>query len=85
MKVTVKIVPYAKTTELVGEFAGVWRIRVAAPPKENKANGKLVAWLAKKLGLAKSLVTIKKGHTSSIKIIRIEGEWSKEDFTNMLK
>lgn len=84
-KITVKISPNAKQSGFAGEFAGVWRIRVDAPPKENKANRRLVEWLAEKLGISKSKIEILKGHVSSIKIIEIVTERSREDLLEILK
>jgi len=85
MKITVKVVPNSKQTEFAGEFAGVWRVRVSAPPQENKANRCLVEWLASKLDIPKSMVRVLKGHTSSIKIIEIDTEKERGDILSMMK
>jgi uncharacterized protein (TIGR00251 family) len=51
----------------------VLRVRVAAPPVKGKANKELIAFLAQKLGVSKSVLTIIKGHTSRNKVIAIDG------------
>lgn len=62
---------------------GVWRVKVAAPPVEGKANRELIAFLAQKLGLGKGNLTIIKGHASRNKVIAIDG-LSQEEVTRRL-
>ena len=60
----------AKRTELLkfDEEKKVWRIAVAAPREENKANQELVRFLTK---MVKKPVRIKSGLTSKQKVIQI--------------
>ena len=46
---TVRVVPRASRTEVVGEANGVLRIRLAAPPVDGAANEELVRVLARAL------------------------------------
>lgn len=76
MRLAVKAVPNARTSEVVGweddPVAGrVLKVRIAAPAVEGKANEALRGFLAKKLGLAKSEVLLEKGDTSRVKRFRI--------------
>ncbi|MBK5566626.1 DUF167 domain-containing protein [Ensifer sp. 2YAB10] len=50
------------------------KVRVSAVPEKGKANQALVAFLAKKLGLAKSRLSLISGDTQRKKILRIDGD-----------
>ncbi|MBL8544124.1 MAG: DUF167 domain-containing protein [Hyphomonadaceae bacterium] len=47
------------------------RVRVA--PENNEANRALEALIAKAFGVAKSKVSVARGHTARIKVLEIEG------------
>ena len=65
--------PRASRDKIVGEHDGRLKVQITAPPVDNQANKQLVAFLAKKLGVAKSAVEIVKGETSRQKTIKIDG------------
>ena len=69
---TVHVQPGAKTTEIVGLHGDALKIRLAAPPVDGKANATLIAFIADRLGIAKSAITVKIGQTSRRKTIAIE-------------
>ena len=69
----VKVVPGASRTRYLGEWEGRARIAVAAAPERGKANDELTAFLAKALKLPKRAVSVVSGHTTPLKVIRIEG------------
>ena len=69
---TVHVQPGAKTTEIVGLHGDALKIRLAAPPVDGKANASLIAFIADRLGTAKSAITVKSGQTSRRKTIAIE-------------
>ena len=48
------------------------KVRVSAVPEKGKANQALIAFLSKKLGLAKSKLSLISGETQRKKILRIE-------------
>lgn len=48
------------------------KARVRAPPEDGKANAALEAMIAKALGVAKSKVSVARGHTARIKVLEIE-------------
>ncbi|WP_104665519.1 DUF167 domain-containing protein [Ensifer adhaerens] len=50
------------------------KVRVSAVPEKGKANQALLAFLAKKLGLAKTKLSLISGETQRKKILRIEGD-----------
>ncbi|HMT07444.1 MAG TPA: DUF167 domain-containing protein [Pyrinomonadaceae bacterium] len=69
--ITVRVVPRASKSEVVGEIDGVLKVRIAAPPVDGAANAELVKLLAKHFSVSKSSVEIVSGATSKTKIIRI--------------
>jgi uncharacterized protein (TIGR00251 family) len=75
-KLHVKATPNARTSEITGWeddplHGRILRVRIAAPPVEGKANAALRAFLADRLGLAKSQVILEKGDTSRIKTFSV--------------
>ena len=69
----VRAQPRASKTELAGGHGDAIRIRVAAPPVEGEANEELVRFLAKKLGVARSSVSIVSGDGGRDKLIEVSG------------
>lgn len=65
--------PGAKTTQAVGEHGGRLKLKIAAPPVDNKANAHLLAWLADRLGVPKASVTLVRGETSRQKTVAVRG------------
>lgn len=49
------------------------RARVRAAPENNEANRALEALIAKAFGVAKSKVSVARGHTSRVKTLEIDG------------
>jgi uncharacterized protein len=70
---TLHIQPGAKKTEVAGVHGDALKIRLAAPPVDGKANAALIAFVADRLGLAKSAVSLKSGQTSRRKVIEVIG------------
>jgi len=65
--------PGAKTTAAVGEHGGRLKLKIAAPPVDNKANAHLLAWLAAQLGVPRSAVRLVRGETSRQKSVLVSG------------
>lgn len=70
-RITVRVIPNASKSEVVGYEAGAWKIRLAAPPVEGKANEELIRFLADLLDLAPSEIELLRGHGSRIKHLEI--------------
>ena len=68
---TLHIQPGAKKTEVAGLHGDALKIRLAAPPVDGKANTALIEFVAERLGLAKSAVSLKSGQTSRRKILAV--------------
>lgn len=67
------IQPGAKNTEVVGLHGEALKIRLAAPPVDGKANACLIAFLADRLGVAKSAISLVSGEASRAKRVRVSG------------
>ena len=67
----IKAVPGASRTEFSGIKDSRVRIRIAAAPEDGKANGELIAFLAKKLGCAKSEIILYSGEKSRQKTLSL--------------
>jgi len=72
-RITVKVQPRAKVTRVVGRMENAYRLQVAAPPVDGKANEACIAFLGEVAGVAKSRVRIISGRASRVKIVEIEG------------
>ena len=80
---TVKVVPRASKTEIVGQLGGALKIRISAPPVDGAANAELVKFLAKTFDVSKSAVGIISGAAAKTKQIRIE-DLSSEKFLKII-
>ena len=70
---SVRVVPRASRSEIIGEHDGALRIRLAAPPVDGAANEDLVRTLARAFAVSRSKVEIVGGHSSRSKQISIRG------------
>ncbi len=74
----IRVHPRAKSDRVeVGE-GGKVRVQVMAAPEGGKANGAVVALLAKRLRVAKRDVEIVRGHKSRDKLLAVEGMTDEE-------
>lgn len=71
--ITLHIQPGAKKSEIAGLHGDALKLRLAAPPVDGKANEALLGFLAERLGLSKSAVTLRSGHRSRRKVLEISG------------
>lgn len=69
----IKVTPGSPKTEFYAVLEdGTVKIRVAAPREKNKANTKLIEYIADEIGISKSQIHIVGGYTDAVKIIRID-------------
>ena len=69
----IRVVPRASRSEVVGEFDGDLKVRIAAPPVDGAANDEVVRFVAREFGRPKAEVSIIAGHTSRTKRLCITG------------
>jgi uncharacterized protein len=72
-RIRLKIRAGAKRTEFTGKLGDVWKLQVAAPPVDGKANEAMVKFLAKLTGGPVGSVRIVSGFTSPMKTVEIDG------------
>ena len=72
-RLAVKVHPRAKRSRLAGRLGDAWKLDLAAPPVQGKANQECVRFFAELAGVPRSRVRIVTGLTSRIKVIEIEG------------
>ena len=65
--------PRASKNELAGLHNDALKLRLTTPPVEGRANQAVIAFLAKRLHLPKSALTIKSGQQSREKQVLISG------------
>ena len=70
---TVHVQPRASRNELCGRHDGEMKIRLTAPPVEDSANKLCIEFLARRLHVAKSRVSIAAGLKSRHKTVHVEG------------
>ena len=69
----VRVQPRASRSEITGEWEGALRVRLTAPPVDDKANEELRRLLAASLNVPRSAVRIAHGERSRSKRIEIRG------------
>ena len=70
---SLKVVPGASRTEIVGWLGAALKVRVAAPPEGGRANASVEALMAGALGVDGRSVRIVAGHGSERKSLEIVG------------
>jgi uncharacterized protein (TIGR00251 family) len=83
-RITVHVVPRARATAIAGRHGDAVKIRLVSPPVEGAANDELVRFLAGRLGISRSAVTVVAGHRTRRKIVAIEGMESASVLTSLL-
>lgn len=72
-QLVVHVVPRAKATEVVGRYGDAIRVRLAAPPVDGAANAELVRFLAERLDVPRSAVSIVRGAAARRKTVSVAG------------
>ncbi len=73
VEITLYVQPGAKKTEVAGEHDGALKLRVLAPPVEGKANAAVVAFIARRCGVAKNRVALVAGELNRHKRVAVQG------------
>jgi uncharacterized protein (TIGR00251 family) len=71
VRLTVKIQPGAKKSEIIGWEGDALKIRIAAQPIDGKANEALIAFLAKTWKLKRSDIMILHGTSGRLKYLEV--------------
>jgi uncharacterized protein (TIGR00251 family) len=70
-RLQLRVAPAAERSAVVGRHGSGWKVRVAAPPTDGRANDALVRLLATTLGVPERRVEIVSGHGSRDKIVAL--------------
>ncbi len=70
----VHVQPGASRSGSAGVHGDCVKLRIAAPPIDGRANEALCAWLADRLDLPRSVVTVEQGHGGRRKRVRIAAD-----------
>jgi len=77
-RVTIKAHPRARRSALTGRLGDAWKLDLAAPPADGRANEECVRFFAELAGVPRNRVRIVLGATSRTKVVEIEGVDQKE-------
>ena len=72
-RLTVKVHPRARRSVITGRLGDAWKLSLAAPPVDGKANDECVRFFAEWAGVPRARVRIVMGLTSRTKVVEIEG------------
>jgi uncharacterized protein len=73
IRLRVRVVPGARTTQVVGRLGDAWKLRVHAAPERGRANDEVVALLAETLSLPRADGRVVAGHTTRDKVVELGG------------
>jgi uncharacterized protein (TIGR00251 family) len=72
-RVTVKVHPRARRTAVTGRFGEAYKLDLAAPPVDGKANEECVRFFAELASVPRTQVRIVTGQTSRMKVVEVDG------------
>ena len=82
-RLTVKVHSRAKRSAITGRLGDAWKLDLAAPPVDGKANDECVRFFAGLAGVPRARVRVVTGLTSRTKVVEIEGV-AQEDLESRL-
>jgi uncharacterized protein (TIGR00251 family) len=77
-RIAVKVHARAKRTAITGRLGDAYKLDLAAPPVDGKANEECVRFLAELAGVPRGAVSIVQGGASRMKVVEIEGRTEEE-------
>ena len=72
-RLRLRVAPGARRPGIAGRHGAGWKIRVAQPPEDGRANEAVLALLAQALDLPRSAVSLVSGHAARDKIVALDG------------
>jgi uncharacterized protein YggU (UPF0235/DUF167 family) len=72
-RIAVKVHPRARRTAVAGRFGEAWKLDLAAPPVDGKANQECIRFLAGLAGVPQARVHIMTGAGARLKLVEVEG------------
>jgi uncharacterized protein (TIGR00251 family) len=77
-RLRLRVAPGSRRPGIAGRHGDGWKVRVAQPPEDGRANDAVVALLAETLELPRGAVSIVSGHAARDKIVAVDGIASDE-------
>jgi uncharacterized protein (TIGR00251 family) len=68
-----RVSPGARRPGLAGRHGDAWKVRVAEPPEDGRANDAVLRLLAETLGVPRAALELVSGHASRDKIVVLDG------------
>ena len=72
-RLKLRVSPGARRPGIAGRHGDAWKIRVAEPPEDGRANEAVLDLLARTLDLPRSRFALVSGHSSREKIVVLDG------------
>jgi hypothetical protein len=72
-RLRIYVQPRASQTAIAGLHGGALKLRLAAPPVDGAANDALIRFLAERLGVARSAITLESGAAARTKVVHVAG------------
>jgi uncharacterized protein (TIGR00251 family) len=69
----VRVSPGARRSEFVGPHGDAWKVRVAAPPEDGRANEAVLRLLATTLDVPRADLSLVSGHSGRDKVVALGG------------
>lgn len=73
MILTLHIQPNARANAIAGPHGDALKVKIAAPPVDNKANAALIEFLSGLLGVSRSSISIRHGAGGRQKVVEVAG------------
>ena len=72
-RLKLRVAPGARRPGIAGRHGDAWKVRVAAPPEDGRANEAVLDLLAGALHVPRARVRLVSGHASRDKIVVLDG------------
>jgi uncharacterized protein (TIGR00251 family) len=72
-RLKLRVSPGARRPGIAGRHGDAWKVRVAEPPEDGRANEAVLRLLAEALDVPRSAVALVSGHSSRDKIVVLDG------------